>query len=205
MNLFFWMLLNLGVPIIGPIFALALVAPAHGWRVAKALIAGSVKDGQLFWCAIGLFASAVYEAVTALERGKGEASVQACFVVGLCLAAFTCSNLVMSGLVSSQYERVRVRAVAAQQTVRGWRLFTHRDSSVDLLCVRRRVYPGIPTCVSEIDFSDSAAFILVFSKEALMKKTDNVADSRGKLRAFSEVVRDYRGCRYWVACSCCSP
>ncbi|MFL9890323.1 hypothetical protein [Paraburkholderia sp. RL17-381-BIF-C] len=52
MNLFFWMLLNLGVPIIGPIFTLTLVAPAHGWRVAKALIAGSVKDGQLFWCAM---------------------------------------------------------------------------------------------------------------------------------------------------------
>jgi hypothetical protein len=57
MNLFFWMLLNLGVPIAGPIFTLALVAPAHGWRVAKALIAASVKDGQLFWCAIGLVMS----------------------------------------------------------------------------------------------------------------------------------------------------
>ncbi|WNC88242.1 hypothetical protein RI103_10885 [Paraburkholderia sp. FT54] len=77
MNLFFWMLLNLGVPIIGPIFTLALVVPAHGWHVAKTLIAGSVKDGQLFWCAIGLFASAIYEAVTALERGRGEASVLA--------------------------------------------------------------------------------------------------------------------------------
>jgi hypothetical protein len=68
MNLFFWMLLNLGVPIAGPIFTLALVAPTHGWRVAKTLIAASVKDGQLFWCAIGLCAAAVYEAVTALER-----------------------------------------------------------------------------------------------------------------------------------------
>ncbi len=34
MNLCFWMLLNLGVPIIGPIFTLALVAPAHGLHVA---------------------------------------------------------------------------------------------------------------------------------------------------------------------------
>jgi hypothetical protein len=30
MNFFFWVLLNLGVPIIGPIFTLVLVAPAHG-------------------------------------------------------------------------------------------------------------------------------------------------------------------------------
>jgi hypothetical protein len=72
MNLFFWMLLNLGVPIVGPIFTLALVAPAHGWRVAKALIAASVKDGQLFWCAIGLCASAAYEVVAAFERGSRE-------------------------------------------------------------------------------------------------------------------------------------
>ncbi|MFM0413991.1 hypothetical protein [Paraburkholderia aromaticivorans] len=107
MNLFFWMLLNLGVPIIGPIFTLTLVAPAHGWRVAKALIAGSVKDGQLFWCAIGLLASTVYEAVTALERGRGEASVLAHWVAGLCVMAFTCSSLVMSGLVNPHSRRAR--------------------------------------------------------------------------------------------------
>ncbi|MFM0222404.1 hypothetical protein [Paraburkholderia dipogonis] len=110
MNLFFWMLLNLGVPIIGPIFTLALVAPAYGWRVAKALIAGSVKDGQLCWCAIGLFASAVYEVVTALERGRGEASVLAYWVVGLCVMAFACSSLVMSGLVNPHSMRARAWA-----------------------------------------------------------------------------------------------
>ncbi|CAB3776760.1 hypothetical protein LMG27177_00206 [Paraburkholderia fynbosensis] len=55
MNVFFWMLLDPGVPIVGPVFTLALVAPAHGWHVAKALIGASVKNGQLFWCAIGLW------------------------------------------------------------------------------------------------------------------------------------------------------
>ncbi|WP_454825328.1 hypothetical protein [Paraburkholderia xenovorans] len=110
MNLFFWMLLNLGVPIIGPIFTLTLVAPAHGWRVAKALIAGSVKDGQLFWCAIGLLAAAVYEVLTALERGLGEASVLAYWVVGLCVMAFACSSLVMSGLVNPHSGRARAGA-----------------------------------------------------------------------------------------------
>ncbi|MFM0393622.1 hypothetical protein [Paraburkholderia phytofirmans] len=110
MNFFFWALLNLGVPIIGPIFTLVLVAPAHGWRVAKALIAGSVKDGQLFWCAIGMFASAVYEAVTALARGSDEAPIPAYYVVGLCVGAFTCSSLVMSGLVNTHYERTKAKA-----------------------------------------------------------------------------------------------
>jgi hypothetical protein len=108
MNLFFWMLLNLGVPIVGPIFTLALVAPAHGWRMAKALIAASVKDGQLFWCAIGLCAAAVYEAVTALERGSREVSLLAFSIVGFCALAFSCSTIVMSGSFNARNDRLRV-------------------------------------------------------------------------------------------------
>lgn len=65
MSLFFWMLLNLGVPIIGPVFTLALVAPARGWVAAKALIAAPVNDGQLFRCASGLCACADYEVLAA--------------------------------------------------------------------------------------------------------------------------------------------
>ena len=105
MNLFFWMLLNLGVPIIGPIFTLALVAPTHGWRVARALITASVKDGQLFWCAIGLCAAAVYEAVTALERGSGEVPVLESAIVGFCMLAFSCSIVVMSALINAHHDR----------------------------------------------------------------------------------------------------
>jgi hypothetical protein len=105
MNLFLWMLLNLGVPIVGPIFTLALVAPTHGWRVAKTLIAASVKDGQLFWCAIGLCAAAVYEAVTALERGSGVAPTLALAIVGFCMLAFSCSIVVMSALVNTRHDR----------------------------------------------------------------------------------------------------
>lgn len=106
MNLYFWMLLNPGVPIIGPIFTLALVAPAHGWRVSKALIAGSVKDGQLFWCAIGLCASAGYEVVTTLEQGSGEVPILALCLVGLCVLGFICSSFVMLGLVNAHYGRL---------------------------------------------------------------------------------------------------
>ncbi len=95
MNLFFWTLLNLGVPIIGPIFTLVLIAPTHGWRVAMALVAGSVKDGQLFWCAIGLCATAIYEAVTALERRGAEVPMLALCIVGFCLGAFSCSIVAM--------------------------------------------------------------------------------------------------------------
>jgi hypothetical protein len=104
MNLFFWMLLNLGVPIVAPIFTLALVAPTHGWRVAKALIAASVKDGQLFWCAIGLCAAAVYEAVTALERGSGVVPALESALAAFCLLAFACSIIVMSALVNLHHD-----------------------------------------------------------------------------------------------------
>ncbi|CAE6797494.1 hypothetical protein [Paraburkholderia aspalathi] len=110
MNLFFWMLLNLGVPIVGPIFTLALVAPTHGWRVAKALIAASVKDGQLFWCAIGLCATAVYEAVTALERGSGVVPILAFAIAGFCIVAFSCSTIVMSALVNAHHDRAGTQA-----------------------------------------------------------------------------------------------
>ncbi|CAE6710323.1 hypothetical protein R69927_03648 [Paraburkholderia domus] len=105
MNLFFWALLNLGVPIVGPIFTLALVAPTHGWRVAKTLIAASVKDGQLFWCSIGLCAAAVYEAMTALERGGGAVPVLESAIAGFCMLAFSCSIIVMSALVNTHHDR----------------------------------------------------------------------------------------------------
>lgn len=105
MNLFFWLLLNLGVPIVGPIFTLALVAPTHGWRVARVLIAASVKGGQLFWCAIGLCAAAVYEAVTALERGRGGVPALEGAIAGFCILAFVCSNIVMSSLVNTRHDQ----------------------------------------------------------------------------------------------------
>ncbi|MEX3788260.1 hypothetical protein [Paraburkholderia sp. BR14374] len=99
MNLFFWLLLNLAVPIAGPILTLALVAPAYGWRVARTMIEASVKDGQLFWCAIGLCAAAIYEAVMALEQGSGESSMLALGIVGFCGLAFACSIAVMACLL----------------------------------------------------------------------------------------------------------
>jgi hypothetical protein len=106
MKFFFWMLLNPGVPIVGPIFTLALVVPAHGWRVAKALIAASVKDGQLFWCAIGLCASAAYEVLATFERGSREMTTLAFCMVGLGLVRFVLSIFVMSGSVNVHHGRL---------------------------------------------------------------------------------------------------
>jgi hypothetical protein len=120
------MLLNLGVPIVGPIFTLALVAPAHGWHVAKTLIAASVKDGQLFWCAIGLCASAVYEVVTALERGSHEVSLLAFSIVGFCMVAFSCSIVVL--LCSLSVWDERLSATVSNGTAQGARVTWSRNA-----------------------------------------------------------------------------
>lgn len=116
MNLFFWTLLNLGVPIIGPIFTLALVAPARGWRAAGTLIAASVKDGQLFWCATGLCASAIYEGLTELEGGSDNVSMLEISMMACCLLGFSCSVIVMACLLDAHDEQARARA-RAQRTV----------------------------------------------------------------------------------------
>ncbi|WGS48234.1 hypothetical protein LFL96_10480 [Paraburkholderia sp. D15] len=87
------------MPIIGPIFTLGLVALARDWRAANVLIAASVKNGQLFWCATGLCASAIYEGLTALERGSTNLPMLAVSMTGSCLLGFACSVTVMIGLL----------------------------------------------------------------------------------------------------------
>jgi len=103
MNLFFWVLLNLGVPVAGPILTMVFVAPAYGWRVTRELIVASVKDGQLFWSAIALCAAGTYEAITALENGSGEASTLAFGIAGFCGLAFACSIVVTACLLSVRH------------------------------------------------------------------------------------------------------
>jgi hypothetical protein len=75
MNYFFWLLLNIGVPVLGPIFLLALVSIPYGRAVSKGMIFDSVKDGQLFWAAIALSAAALYELFTCLDKLKAEVEV----------------------------------------------------------------------------------------------------------------------------------
>jgi hypothetical protein len=69
-----------------------------------------VKDGQLFWCAIGLCAAAVYEAVTALERGRGVVTALESAIAGFCVLAFSCSIVVMSALVYAHHDRAGTSA-----------------------------------------------------------------------------------------------
>lgn len=100
MDIFFWLLLNLCAPIAGPPFTLALAAFAYGYRAAWHLIVDSIKDGQLLWTAMALAASAIYEAIVALER-RGAAPALELAITAFSLLAFACSVVVMSATTSA--------------------------------------------------------------------------------------------------------
>lgn len=95
MNAFLWWLLNIGVPIVGPILMLGLFAVTHGKALARLLIYESIKGGQLLWSAIAISAAAVYESTTALEREAGPAVLLELAIVAFLMIAFACSMLVM--------------------------------------------------------------------------------------------------------------
>jgi hypothetical protein len=115
MNLLFWLLLNLGVPIMGPVFTLALTAPTHGSVVARTLVFESLKDGQMFWSAIAVSAAAIYEAVMGLQESRGMPAVLATGIVVFCAIAFTCSILVMIATVKAYTERLPPTTLVAAQ------------------------------------------------------------------------------------------
>ena len=58
-----WFLLNIGVPLLGPLALLPLLAAGrqHKGKV-KALLRWAVQDGQLYWPVIAMCAAACYEA-----------------------------------------------------------------------------------------------------------------------------------------------
>jgi membrane glycosyltransferase len=102
-------LLTIGAPIVGPVFTLALAAATHGYAVARQLIIESVKDSQLLWLTMALSASAIYEAVTALEA-RGAAPVPQFCIALFCVTAFACSIIVMTATTKTCNESLIVQA-----------------------------------------------------------------------------------------------
>ncbi len=95
-----------------------------------------MKEGQLFWCAIGLSASAGYEVVTALEQGIHPGPILALCLVGLCVVGFICSSLVMMGLVTAHYGRLGAAARDWQKPSVGESLSrTEIGMSIALTCL----------------------------------------------------------------------
>jgi hypothetical protein len=106
MNLFFWLLLNLGVPIVGPFFILALFAVTRGRSVAQHLMMESVRNGQLFWSAISFSASAIYESMISLEQRKGAPPLLELSVAMLSLIALSSSIIVSLATLDAYNERM---------------------------------------------------------------------------------------------------
>lgn len=119
MNAFFWWLLNIGVPIAGPILMLGLFSVTHGKAVARLLIVESIKGGQLLWSAIAISAAALYEGATALEREPGPAPLLELAVTAFLLIAFACSMLVM--LITIKHHDDRSRAPSGHLRGKGAR------------------------------------------------------------------------------------
>lgn len=125
MDLCFWLLLNLCVPITGPICMLALFSLTHGYGVARQLIIESVRGGQLLWSAISLSAAAIYEAITMLEARGSTPALEVSIAI-YCLIVWACSTLVMMATTADQEERLsprsRRRGVRANNTLSRSRL-----------------------------------------------------------------------------------
>ncbi|HVW49218.1 MULTISPECIES: hypothetical protein [unclassified Trinickia] len=122
MNAFFWWLLNIGVPIAGPVCMLGLFSVTHGKGVARLLIYESLKGGQLLWSAIAISATAIYESATVLERRAGPAPLFELAIAAFLMIAFTCSMLVM--LVTLKQHDDRTLAYARRRTQAAWPLST---------------------------------------------------------------------------------
>jgi len=120
MNAFFWWLLNIGVPIAGPIFMLGLFSVTHGKPVARQLIYESIKGGQLLWSAIAISAAAIYESATALERKTAPLALLELAISVFLTIAFACSILVMIVTLKHHDDRVFSAARRAGRTRGTW-------------------------------------------------------------------------------------
>ncbi|MGK5035963.1 hypothetical protein [Janthinobacterium sp. LB3P118] len=66
-----WLLLNVGVPLLGPIALLPLLGAGKKYRGrVRKLIRRSLQEGQLFWTVIAMCAAASYEAAVHLGELK---------------------------------------------------------------------------------------------------------------------------------------
>ncbi|WP_233234941.1 hypothetical protein [Bordetella sp. LUAb4] len=96
-----WIMMNLLIPVVGPMLLLGLITPIRGFGVAKQLIKESVDDGQLYWSTIALSAAAIYEAIDAFQEDRG-APLYLGLMISICvLIALVASIIVMLATLDS--------------------------------------------------------------------------------------------------------
>jgi hypothetical protein len=91
-QLFLWLLLNIGVPLFSPMFVLFSITPVVGPSVSRALMRESIGEGQLFWVAIGISATGIYEIATIQSSAPWSAA--GCVVFGSILCGVALISLV---------------------------------------------------------------------------------------------------------------
>ncbi|KMZ11235.1 hypothetical protein BHUM_05955 [Candidatus Burkholderia humilis] len=107
MNYFFWLLLNIGVPVFGPILFLALAAVSYGTTAAREMTFESVKDGQMYWTAIAVSTAGLYECWTPASQNS---PVLQLVLLTFALVIIVNSILVMLAEVKA-YNLRQIRAV----------------------------------------------------------------------------------------------
>jgi len=101
-----WIMMNLLIPVAGPMLLLGLITPIRGFGVAKQLMKESVDDGQLYWSTIALSAAAIYEAIDAFQGGRG-APLYLGLMISLCvLIVLVASIIVMLATLDSYHHKV---------------------------------------------------------------------------------------------------
>lgn len=112
-----WIVMNLLIPVAGPMLLLGLITPVRGFVVAKQLIKASVNDGQLYWSSIALSAAAIYEAIAAFQDGQGTPLYLGLAISAFVLTALAASIIVMLATLDS-YNQEATNAAGCAETER---------------------------------------------------------------------------------------
>ncbi|RKP57492.1 hypothetical protein [Pararobbsia silviterrae] len=104
-----WLFLNIGVPIFAPLFSLLSMSPVIGSRASHQMMCASIRDGQLFWVAIGLCAAGTFEVLTAECAPAGPGVLCAVFLVCYGIVGFGSIVALSAATVVGHFRRAMKR------------------------------------------------------------------------------------------------
>jgi hypothetical protein len=99
-----WLLLNIGVPIFGPMLSLVAMTPIVGDEASRMLIRHSIRDGQLFWVSIGLCASGLYEVGTVEHAIAWPTTLRVFFLVVFCCFGIGSILVITGATIASHFK-----------------------------------------------------------------------------------------------------
>ncbi|MHA4870440.1 hypothetical protein ACXZ1M_22370 [Duganella sp. PWIR1] len=106
-----WAAFNVLVPVLLPFAVIAAVATAtDGWHAFIRMLKKTVDQGQLFWVALSMLASAGYEAFSAYDRCP-ELKETISWTLGLCILGAFFSSIFIALNTSRTLREQRVRVI----------------------------------------------------------------------------------------------